>query len=254
MRGLICGILVSFFYSSSVWAIHDFYFYEEREQLNRAPAHSRGDDRDRHHRWDHDHDRDDPKTCRNEVISRTVAGPARYHTVYFGIQSTKVTIQNFQLRGEDGSVVQINTEPMAIDLQALGGPGQGLLVNTVGITLPENFQLAEIETEILASEEASVFPVNDASCDLKTPRKLNLYTADAFPMVNDSYLVKVQFSPLDSIQIDVVTTTTQKTCCQVCSRQMWADKSCEVSTLPPVISTVCKLANRRLRIASILGG
>jgi len=257
-RILICA-LTAFAFSCWSWAHADFRLFGAYQQSSYSPSHGQEHfDHDQDDDHDGDHDDDDHNggmSCQTDILSTQSAGPANYHPSYAGIQSTKITIQNFQLRGEDGSTVSITTPPMPIDLQALSGTGQGIALSTIGVTLPSNFQLAEIQSDIVSPADASVSPVDGAACALKTPSKINFYTAAPIPLSNDSFLVKVQFSPLNSVQIDVNTITSQNVCCaKECHNRYSSHSSCTTTPLPPQTTVSCELENRRQLITSILGG
>lgn len=135
------------------------------------------------------------------------AGPSGYHTVYANIQDTIVTLKNFRIRTTDGNVVTVTTAPFDVDLQDLQGIGKGLPLNLTGVTFPggaATLDVAEIESDVVGNDAHTVSSDN-SSCDLATPKKMNFYTAAPITVIaGEQYLVKVQFSPLASIQIDLV--------------------------------------------------
>jgi hypothetical protein len=199
--------------------------------------------------------------CSTEVVSASTAGPVNYHPTYAAIQNTLITIQNFTLRLEDGTTLSVPTSPLAIDLQALSGAGQGIPLNLVNVTLPAGAQLAEIVAQIVppATGNAELVSTGGATCALKTPKTLNLVTAAPYTLSNDSFLIKVSFSPLDSIEIWTTTTVTQEVCSG--GHGNWGDGSCNstnaATTSAPATTTSpeqCSLVDRRQAIAQILGG
>jgi hypothetical protein len=199
------------------------------------------------------------------ALGPEVTGPSDYHTTYSNILDTIVVLRNFRIRTTDGQVISINTDPMELDLQDLQGVGKGLPLNLTGVTYPdgaETVDVAEIESDIVG-EDARTISSNNAVCPLKTPSKLNFYTSAPITVIaGEQYFVKVNFSPLNSIQIDLVT---EKKCgCEGeherhrnsghngsknHNRGHYRDDDCDEST-----ATVkrCELVNRRQPITDII--
>lgn len=137
----------------------------------------------------------------------SVTGPKNYHMVYANIEDTIVTLQNFRLRSEDGQVVSIKTAPIEVDLQELQAVGDGLPLNLTGVTLPDNaptMPVAEVEMDIVG-KDARIVSKDNSACELATPKKLNLYTQAPITVIaGEQYLVKVVFTPLNAIQLDMI--------------------------------------------------
>ncbi len=140
--------------------------------------------------------------------SAAATGPSMYHTVYGSIEDTIVKIQNFRLRTSDGQVINVPSVAQEVDLQDLQGLTKGLKINLAGITFPGNAATAdivEIEVDVVGSNARAISSDN-SSCKLGTPKLLNFYTvAPVTVIAGETYLVKVNFTPLNSIQIDIVT-------------------------------------------------
>ncbi|NJL25825.1 MAG: hypothetical protein HC902_12050 [Calothrix sp. SM1_5_4] len=138
--------------------------------------------------WGHSHQR-----CQTSVISKTVAGPADYHSVYSKIQNTRMSIQGYDLRLNDGQVLHIDTDVQEIDLQALQGLGRGLIIDLTNVEFPggaTSIDVVEIETNVVKKNGAQAISVDGSTCDLSVPRRLNFYTSAAVSMGRESYIVK----------------------------------------------------------------
>jgi len=137
-------------------------------------------------------------------------GPAAYHTVYSNIQQSLVKIKNFRLRTVDGEVINVPTAVMEVNLQDLQGVTKGLAVNLAGITFPASaatIDIVEVETDLVLDGSARTISADGSICKLSTPhRKLNFYTGAPVTIIaGEQYLVKVNYTALNAIQIDIVT-------------------------------------------------
>lgn len=193
--------------------------------------------------------------CRTEVVSTTVAGPDRYHETYASIVKTNLTIQNFTIRTEDGKTVNVNTDPITVDMQTLNKIFQGLKVDLTNAEFPggsETIAVAEIESLIVQAPGELVFS-GDANCALSIgSRKINFYTAAPITVGHDAYNVKVNFTPLDSVQLNLVTKVKRTTCCAHSHdcRDRSRDK-CVNSEQTSEVRT-CRFVNRRQPITAIV--
>lgn len=137
--------------------------------------------------------------------SAGVDGESTYHSVYGNIQHTYVTLRNFRIRTTSGQVVSVATSSIKVDLQDLQAAGKGLPLNLTGVSFPggvKTIDVAEIESDVVGTDARTVSSDN-SSCNLATPSKMNFYAAAPIAVIaGEQYLVKVQFSPLNSIQID----------------------------------------------------
>lgn len=178
--------------------------------------------------------------CREQVVSRTQAGPANYHQTYANIRNTLVTLRDFDIRTEDGNVIHVDTNDMNVDLQQLAGFAQGLDLDLTNVSFPggaTEIRVAEIVTHVKG--DGRIQSTDGTSCDLeKLPRTLNLYTAAAIPLGHDVYRVKVGFNALNAIQLDVVTLVT-RTCCHRGTKEQSS------------VEKTCKLVNKRQPITTI---
>lgn len=208
----------------------------------------------------HGHDHDDDDDIR---VTEMRAGPADYHKVYGSIANTVVTIEDFFLRTNDGNVYKVATDYMTVDLQDLSKFGRGLLIDTRKIkNWPRNqteLKVVEIETKIVSNikgREAYILwgrggtQYDNGKCMLRSPKFLNFYTQpsnpEGIPMEKDEYLVKVDFSPLNAIQIDIITQTKQKVNCD-------CDDDCKKVGRPQVKKIMrCEIANRRNSINRVI--
>jgi len=208
----------------------------------------------------------------NKVISEVRAGPADYHKVYGNISQTTVTIEDFFLRTNDGNVIKVPTNIMTIDLQNLNGFTKGLVIDLRRVNFPRGvteLDVVEIETRVVAVKGREPFilwnraggtPYDGGKCMLKVPKFLNFYKPfganDAvFKMVKDVYHVKVDYSALNAIQLDIVTQKIQKVDCNGC----WSwfkhgdDEECRPIGRPQVKKVMrCELANRRHSMVGIV--
>lgn len=129
-----------------------------------------------------------------------------YHDRYNRIARTLITVQDFDIRTESGEHIQINTKPMAIDLQLLAGFSQGLKLDLSAVKFPggaSEIGVAEIKTRIVSTNSARIEFAGEGKCALRDlPRYLVLYTAQPIPLSHALYNVKMSFSPLASLQID----------------------------------------------------
>ncbi len=135
-------------------------------------------------------------------------GPAIYHTVYSNIEDTIVKIKNFRLRTSDGQVINVPSAAVEVDLQDLQGLTKGLKIDLAGIVFPASAATADIvEIEVdVVGDTARAISADNSSCKLGTPKLLNFYTSAPVTVIaGEIYLVKVNFTPLNSIQIDIVT-------------------------------------------------
>lgn len=168
-----------------------------------------------------DDDRDDSSksSCQTETVSQTVSGPANYHSVYGNIVATNITIQNYHLRTEDGQVVDVNTDPMTVNLQDLKAFTKGLVLDLAQVNFPggaDQIQVAEIETDVVnsSSQAAGIVSNDNSTCNFaRVPKHLNFYTSESIALKHDVYHVKIDFAALNGVQIDVVSTVTQNKCC-----------------------------------------
>jgi hypothetical protein len=149
-----------------------------------------------------------------------VSGPAGYHTQYANIQHTNVTLQNFDIRTEEGDVIHVDTAPMTVDLQSLAGFAQGLNLDLTNVDFPggaQTINVAEIQTNVVSGSNANIQSSDGTTCKLSSlPKTLNLYTAAAIPLGHDLYHVKVSFTALNSIQLNEITIT-KKVCTPITS-------------------------------------
>ena len=199
----------------------------------------------------------------NAVSSLPTAGPANYHTVYSNIEDTIVTLRNFRLRTADGKVIVVPTDAVEVDLQDLMGLTKGLKINLSGITFPggaATADIVEIETDVVGS--ARTVSADNSACELTTPKLLNFYTSAAVTMIaGETYLVKVNFSPLNSIQIDVVpkqnrdcdshSGSKQNTAKQHSDGDLHDDDSTDSCNAEVAIQK-CELVNRRQPVSQII--
>lgn len=154
------------------------------------------------------------------LISQQVSGPAPYHPSYGSIKQTYITIQDFDLKLEDGGVIHIDTAPMKINLQDLigvkNGVSKGIPLDLRNVAFPRGattIAVAEIETKILSGKGncAKAVQESGSSCCLTTPKRLNLYTLQEPKILfKDVFNIKLFFDPLAAIQIDKVRKTYQR--------------------------------------------
>lgn len=192
------------------------------------------------------------KVCSSDR-SATVASPLNYHALYADVEHTYVTIKDVYLRTADGKVVRVPGDEREIDLQDLQGLGKGFNISLAGVQLPDNAastNVVEIEVPLLR-QNARLEIANQDDCDLKIPHKLNLYagTAPFSVIAGQPYRVGVTFSAIDDVQINDVTTTTVKTCCdhefRGCrAKHRHTSSDCESDTSTSV-ERECRIANRR---------
>ena len=165
------------------------------------------------------------------VINDQRTGPENYHQVYGAIKNTVITIEDFFLRTNDGKVIKVVTDYMTIDLQDLKDYRRGLLIDTRKANFPRGvseIDVVEIETKIVDVRPAYTNSADGSQCRLRTPKYLNLYTQPdvnysvpgvqpapngIMRMAKDEYLVKLFFSPLNAIQIDIIKEKTQDVEC-----------------------------------------
>lgn len=220
---------------------------------------------DKHHQKDDHHK---TKTvCTTEVVSKSKAGPAAYHQTYGDIQHSNVTIQNFYLRTEDGQVVKVATDPMTVDLQDLKGFTKGLVLHLAQVDFPDGaneIHVAEIETELVKGSGEAV-SADGSHCQFTSaPHFLNFYTAEGLTLGHDDYHVKIDYSALNALQLNVLTTVTQTKCCvsgSSCGHSIgWgfgknggknSKSSCTVNEPQSKAEAQCRLVNRRHAILSI---
>jgi hypothetical protein len=214
-------------------------------------------------------DCDKPKNCQpsSSVVSVSVAGPNPYHSTYAAIENTRVTIQDFILRTEDGEVITVRTNPMTINMQDLKGFTKGLQLDLTQVGFPggaAEIELAEIQTNVLegASPNAAISTGN-LVCPLAVPAKLVFYAEAPFVLGHDAYHVKVDFKPINGIQINLVTTTTRTQCCHGHHGNAYGhdkddkdDKSkttssCSDGSQNQTTEKSCKLVNKRYAISLI---
>ena len=166
--------------------------------------------------WGHKDGQGSHQVCHSEVVSTSVAGPANYHQVYAAIQNASITIQDFTLRLEDGTVIPVNTNPTTINLLDLSAFGKGLLLDLTQVTFPggaNTIQVAEIDVNLLSSPSADLISSDNSHCALGIPKSLQFYTNAAITFGHDAYHVKVPVAALNAIQINEITTVTQQICC-----------------------------------------
>lgn len=152
----------------------------------------------------------DKDSSNSNNSSSGAAGPAAYHTVYSGIQQTLIKIKNFRLRTVNGEVITVPTAITEVNLQDLQAVTKGLAINLAGITFPASAATAdivEVETDVVFDGTARTISADQSVCKLSAaPRKLNFYTGAPVTIIaGEQYLVKVNYSALNAIQIDIVT-------------------------------------------------
>ncbi|MGE4133969.1 MAG: hypothetical protein AB7F86_20195 [Bdellovibrionales bacterium] len=197
----------------------------------------------------------------------SASGPAAYHSVYSDIEDTIVTLQNYRLRLNDGSVISIPTAPTEVDLQDLVGIGKGLVLDLAGVTFPGGAittEIVEVEVDVVGTN-ARIVSSDNTTCALKTPKRLNLYTLAPMTVIaGESYLIKVAYSALNSIQIDILGGSTSTKVSQSGKKHRHSrghtDQDCDSDSdsndddkNPPTTgSRTCELVNQRQPIQEIV--
>lgn len=208
-------------------------------QASPALAHDSHDDH-------HDHD---SKSCSTEVV-KSKTGPANYHALYNNISSTLVTIQDFNLRTNDGQTIHVKSNPVEIDLQDLNGTGKGFVIDLTQVTFPNNaptVDVVEVRAQIVDQSHARAVISATGDCPLSVPKTIDFYTTAPVTVIQgQSYRVGVTYSPLNSIEVTVETTTLKKKCSAY-------HKSCKQKVdSTPSTKQICRLENRRQLINKFL--
>ena len=189
-----------------------------------------------------------------KVISQIRTGAADYHATYASIFNTTVILQGYNVRLNDGRMISVPSPRMNVDLQDLFASKRGLLLDLRQVNFPDNsgiIDVVEIEAKVVDCSENYINfrrqnPQFGQQCALVMPKSIILFSSPApFQMLKDEYLVKIKFSPLDHIQLDVVTTTKQKVSCW--SAFSGHKEVCRPSGPPKTfVSKRCELVNRRM--------
>lgn len=202
--------------------------------------------------WGHDDESD------YKVVSVDRKGPNVYHPTYNSVSKTFVVIQGFRLRTADGKVITVPSPRVEVNLQDLLGFEKGIKIDLSRILAPGQFvEVTEIEVNTVDCSNHRIHlgnapgadPRFGKSCNLKVPKNLNFYIPFNFDLNNPTesrgvlmgnflYLLKADFRPLSSIQLDLLRIIKKKNNCwspweghQVCSdgktKTSFA-KSCEI--------------------------
>jgi hypothetical protein len=197
--------------------------------------------------------------CQTVQVSRAVSGPANYHAVYGDVSETHVTIQNYYLRTEDGQVITVQSDPMEVNLQDLSGFSKGLALHLAQVNFPDNadqIQVAEIDVDVVKGSGYMVSGDLNKCTFSHTPRRLAFYTSQAITLGHDDYHVKVDFTALNALQLNVVTTITQKQCCKSACHTGWRSAAskhqCIDSDSQTTTKAKCALVNRRHALTAIV--
>lgn len=210
-------------------------------------------------------DDNDHAKCETVQVSRSVSGPVDYHTTYAGISATNVTIQNFYLRTEEGQVIKVQSDPVEVNLQDLSGFAKGLQLHLSQVNFPDNadsINVAEIDVDVVKGSSYMVSGDLNKCQFENSPGRLIFYTDQAIALGHDDYHVKVNFTALNAIQLNVVTTVTQNKCCKSSCHTSWnwksawnahsSDKNCTLGAEQTSTETKCRLVNRRHEVTSIV--
>lgn len=185
-------------------------------------------------------------------------GPKNYHQTYASIFNTVVVLQGYSVRTNDGQVIRVPSPRMTVDLQDLKDFKRGLLLDMRKVVRAGQFvDVVEIQAHVVdcSNHYLNFRDKNQqfgSQCKLRTPKTINLYTVSApEPMGAFEYLVKVDFNPLNSIQLDLVKVFTAKKECWNPFGDFYQDICKE---LPEKVTRAksCELANRRQPILRIV--
>lgn len=191
---------------------------------------------------------------RYKTLNQVRTGVANYHVEYSKISKTLVTLQDFKLRLNDGTIFRVPTAPVQYDLQDLQGLLKGIRLQLGNVVFPlraPTIDVVEIEMNIVRCIGSAV-----GVCKISTAKTLHLYTGGPIQLGHEDYLIKVGFDTLNGIQMDNVTKTVQKLSCTFNHMNLDSHRSSEECRPlgKPVRKTVraCSLANRRYPITGIV--
>ncbi len=199
-----------------------------------------------------------PSFADNSKSTYDFRGPRNYHATYGSIFNTVVVIQGFRLRTNDGKVIYVRNPRMNVDLQDVKAFRRGILVDLRKVIPAGQFvDVVEIQANTVDCSNHYVnFNTQNQQfgkqCKLRVPKSINFYTTTApVQMGSFEYLVKVDFNPLNAIQLDLATITTHKQSCwypfpdspEVCSPagrpQISYGKKCElINPRQPIMNIV----------------
>jgi hypothetical protein len=165
------------------------------------------------------------------------------------------------LKTNDGQAIHVKSKPATYDFQDLIGRNKGLEVDLTKANFPggvDIIDVVEIEARVSTQRQAKLI-FNDGSkpCQLATPKILNFYTKAApAQMIKDVFLVRVEFSALDDIQLDLLKQGQQEVEeCNCFGKIFGGGRSCEtrpVGRIRYFKTLKCELANRRQPIHEIV--
>ncbi len=193
-----------------------------------------------------------------KVIAQIHEGPRDYHPTYASIFNTVVVIQGFELRTNDRRVIKVPSPRMNVDLQDLKDFRRGMVVDLRKVIPQGEFvEVVEIQAKVVDCSNHYINfrdpgPQFGSQCKLRAPKTINFYTTSTpVPMGAFEYLVKSDFSPLNSIQLDLVQQISRKTVCW----NAFGDNSpdiCKPKGEKVIKYKSCELVNRRQPILGIV--
>jgi hypothetical protein len=194
-----------------------------------------------------------------QVVSEVRGAPANYHQTYSEIQNTVLSIEDFYLRTSDGKVIKVVTGPMNVDFQDLKALKRGLEIDTTKTAFPQNVpavEVVEVETRVTSKGPAYINFVGGAQCKLTAPKLLNFFTKAPAQMGKDIYLIKIDFSALNAIQLDSINQGSQEVEeCNCIGSIFGGGRSCDTRGVGKIRYRrilKCELVNRRHAITDIV--
>jgi hypothetical protein len=194
----------------------------------------------------------------NESSSSLAQVISDYHQTYASITGTNVEIKSIILRLADGSDITLPNSAQTVNLQDLKALGKGIKISTAGLQLPgdaQTFDVVEVVLNLTEGAGQLTFQ-NGQTCAMKTSKIDMLYTTAPINLtVGNTYLVKVEFTAIDDVQLFCKNRGgayrhhsekewSEKTSGgQECSKKDDSQKTCELG---------CSLANRRAQILNII--
>lgn len=210
---------------------------------------------------------------RARAVTPGAPGPANYHAFYDNVKQTTITIENFTLRTNDGKAIPVDTKgTVTIDLNDLRKLGKGIEIDTRNAQFPSGvtiLDVVEVETTVSTSRAPFLLFTNPVDgkqqCSLTAaPKKLNFYTlpnangGQGIQLVKgaddlDVYRMKIDYTALNAIQFDYITTTVQDGFPCDCMDEIFGNTNCSPSK-PTTTEKVlkCEMVNRRLPIIDIV--
>lgn len=200
---------------------------------------------------------------KNKVVAQIHEGPRDYHPTYASIFNTVVVIQGFEIRTNDRRVIKVRSPRMNVDLQDIKDFRRGILIDLRDVVPQGEFlDVVEIQAKVVDCSNHYINfrdpgPQFGSQCKLRVPKTINFYTtSQPLPMGSFEYLLKADFNPLNSIQLDLVKIIKQITSC-------WKspfngdggsqyDDICKSKGEKVIKAKSCELVNRRQPILTIV--